>query len=482
MRTMDKNIFINKYIKAIENSNAAIFAGAGLSASAGFVNWKELLRDVAIELGLDIEKEHDLVSLAQYHVNENHTNKNTLNEIILNNFFKNVNVTQNHHILSCLPIYTYWTTNYDKLIEKSLEQNGKVVDIKSRIDDLKYLKDGRDVSLYKMHGDVEHPDDCILIKDEYERYHKDNEAFVTALSGDLLEKTFLFLGFSFTDPNLDYVLSRVRISLQNKHNRDHYCILKKINEDDFDNKADYHYANRRQELFVGDLMRNSIKVILIDDYKEITNILKTIEIKLKRKTVFISGSADEYEPFGDKISLKFVKKLSENLIKNNFKIVSGFGLGIGSSVVSGALTEIYMNQKKTDSSQLILRPFPYNEDGENKEELWHKYREDMIGYSGIAIFVFGNKTDDNGQIIYAEGVKKEFEIAKKQGCFLIPVGATGYMAKKLFEEIENNFDEYYPDITDENKKLLLSLKNIESDINLNSIKDKIFNLIINLQK
>ena len=32
--------FVNKYIKAFEENNAAIFAGAGLSVPAGYVNWK----------------------------------------------------------------------------------------------------------------------------------------------------------------------------------------------------------------------------------------------------------------------------------------------------------------------------------------------------------------------------------------------------------------------------------------------------------
>jgi integrase len=47
-------------------------------------------------------------------------------------------------------------------------------------------------------------------------YQSTRGQYVTALSGDLVAKMFLFLGFSFTDPNLDYILSRVRISLHGK--------------------------------------------------------------------------------------------------------------------------------------------------------------------------------------------------------------------------------------------------------------------------
>ena len=60
---MNKEIleFIETYIHAIKEDSAAIFAGAGLSANSGYVNWKELMRDIAEELGLDVDKRgHDV--------------------------------------------------------------------------------------------------------------------------------------------------------------------------------------------------------------------------------------------------------------------------------------------------------------------------------------------------------------------------------------------------------------------------------------
>ena len=68
--SQQQKAFINSFVNEINNGDAAIFAGAGLSASLGFVNWKELLKDLAQELHLDIEKEHDLVTVAQYHFNK----------------------------------------------------------------------------------------------------------------------------------------------------------------------------------------------------------------------------------------------------------------------------------------------------------------------------------------------------------------------------------------------------------------------------
>jgi ethanolamine ammonia-lyase small subunit len=53
MANREIELFIKDFLKEIREDNAAIFAGAGLSAAAGFVNWRELLRPIADELRLD---------------------------------------------------------------------------------------------------------------------------------------------------------------------------------------------------------------------------------------------------------------------------------------------------------------------------------------------------------------------------------------------------------------------------------------------
>ena len=168
---MIKQTLIKKLVEEIENNNLAIFAGAGLSIGSGFVDWKNLLRDLAKDIGLDVDKEYDLISLAQYHTNENGGNRSEINQLILNEFHHKVTATENHKILAKLSIDTYWTTNYDSLIEESLEKSGKVVDIKHNVDQLPISIKGRDAVVYKMHGDARDPTRAVLIKDDYENYH-----------------------------------------------------------------------------------------------------------------------------------------------------------------------------------------------------------------------------------------------------------------------------------------------------------------------
>ena len=75
------NVFINKYVKEIRNNNAAFFAGAGFSKESGYVDWKTLLEFIASELGIEVEKEHYLVALAQYCYNK-HQNRGIINDVI----------------------------------------------------------------------------------------------------------------------------------------------------------------------------------------------------------------------------------------------------------------------------------------------------------------------------------------------------------------------------------------------------------------
>jgi hypothetical protein len=218
MKTAIRN-FVTEYLGELVEGNAALFAGAGLSAPAGYVDWRELVRPLSIELELNIDLESDFVAVAQFHVNASGANRHTLHKAVIEALSPDVPPTENHRLLARLPIRTWWTTNYDKLIENALRDAGKIVDVKSAVPQLATTRPRRDATIYKMHGDVDRPDEAVATRDDYERYSTDRGAFITALAGDLVSKTFLFLGFSFTDPNLEHVLTQVRLRFQTNQRR-----------------------------------------------------------------------------------------------------------------------------------------------------------------------------------------------------------------------------------------------------------------------
>jgi hypothetical protein len=160
----------------------------------------------------------------------------------------------------------------------------------------------------------------------------------------------------------------------------------------------------------------------------------------KRKNVFISGSAYEYGRFGEENGRHFIRDLSKTLLKNGFKIISGFGSGVGNYVIEGALHSIYLEQKEKVTDQLKVYPFPNLNGG--TENIHTNYRDDMISQAGIAIFLFGNKLTDIS-VREADGMREEFEIAKSHHALLIPVGSSGYISEKLWKDILAHYDEYF---------------------------------------
>lgn len=451
--TEQQKKFVKDFVIEINSGDAAIFAGAGLSASLGFVNWKELLRDFAEELKLDIEKEHDLISLAQYHFNKFQRGK--INNKIKNAFTTLKESSENHKILSRIGIDTFWTTNYDQLIEKSLELEGKTVERKLRNEDFASNIKKKDAIVYKMHGDKDSPDEAVLTKDDYETFNDKKEFFSTTLRGDLLSKTFLFIGFSFDDPNLEYILGRIKILLKN-NTPTHYCFFKEVLEENFkdpkktteQNKEDFLYEKIKQELKIQDLVRYGIHAIMIKEYSDITAILLEIEKRLKRKNIFISGAAHEYTPYTEDTAKDLIHSLSFEIAKKEYKIISGFGLGIGSIVINGALDYKLNSNYRNLDDLLILRPFPQIQSGAKSiPKVWTDYRNEMISKAGIAIFVFGNKLKGD-EVVNSDGMLEEFEICLKHNVIPIPIGATGYISKNLWEKVTEEITQFYPENSD----------------------------------
>lgn len=451
-----KNKLIKELSNELSSNNLAIFAGAGLSVSAGFVDWKTLLRELAEEMELDINKEeNDLVSLSQYYVNSKCGKRSKINQLILDEFSQTATLTENHKILARLPIDTFWTTNYDPMIETALKDAGKVVDVKHCVEQLPVSVHKRDVVVYKMHGDASLPNQAVLIKDDYEKFHLTRNDFFNTLRGDLLTKRFLFLGFSFSDPNIDYILSRIRASYS-ENQKEHFCILRKVQQFQGETQADFEYRERKQQFFIQDLERVGISSLLIDEYAEITEILKEVEQAQKRKTIFISGAAEDYSPYSQQEVEQFIFSLSQEILKLGYRIVTGFGLGIGSSVISGAIKYLTEKSLKIDEDYLVLRPFPQDKEG---KELWSAWRKDMISYAGISIFLFGNKKNEGEEVILSNGMQEEFEISKQNGNLLIPVASTGYMAKQLWEkDLNKECDDKFKD-----EMKILSQENVTLD-------------------
>ncbi|MBL7981930.1 MAG: SIR2 family protein [Flavobacteriales bacterium] len=439
---IDSGTFIRDYLKALHSKNAAAFIGAGLSIPAGYLDWKGLLDDAIKDLRLDPDKEQDLVTVAQYYINQTGS-KTGLTQRIVSEFKRYGSPQRSHLILAELPLQVYWTTNYDQLIEQALRQVKKTPDVKYNAKQLRVTSPDRDVTVYKMHGDVDLAEDAVISKDDYERYPRKMEAFVQALSGDFIERTFLFLGLSFTDPNIDYILGRIR-SGHTGDPRQHYCIMKRVAKEPGQAAGTLNYDELRQQYFIKDLKRFGILTVLVDTYPEITSLLEKVATQYKRTSVFISGAAHEYGAWTRDNALQFTHDLSYALATARNRIITGFGVEIGSAVINGTLAYLDNAGKTVTDEDLVMRPFPQViTGGIDRAAKWTAYRKAMLAYAGIAVFIFGNKLE-GGTTVLSNGVDEEFTISSAQGIKPIAVGATGFMAEEIWKKVQGDWDTYFP--------------------------------------
>ena len=209
---------------------------------------------------------------------------------------------------------------------------------------------------------------------------------------------------------------------------------------------------------------------------KITQILKSLESFYKRPNVFISGSVecfdDNNQNDDDKHKL-FVHNLTKKILSNKCKIITGKGKTIGDITIDATLDYMFSNGYQRLDEYIKMRPFPLeftregkteNEKEAIKEDRNRKYRDEMLKEAGVAIFIYGNKQDKNTKSIEeSNGMEEEFNLAVEKGIKPIPIGATGYITKKLWDKVTNNFDEYYPSI-DGNKKTMEEIKSLMQEI------------------
>lgn len=433
--------FIRLFSDAIRQGDAAIFAGAGLSCSSGYVDWKELLRDFANDIRLNVDIETDLISVAQYYKNEMGGNRNDLNQTILCQFTKSVSENKSMSILASLPIDTYWTTNYDHIIEDSLRKENKNIDVKVSQESLAINLSNRDAVVYKFHGDISDPSKAILTKDDFELFDNSHKLFITSLQGDLITKTFVFVGYSLCDPNILHILSKMRILL-GENQRSHFYLLKRININDYTDSNKYKYDCIKQDHVIKDLKRYGIRAVLIDDYSEIPNIFERIKKHYYTSSVFVAGSCRNYGNWSSEQAYQFLYSLGYKLIENRYKVSTGLIEGVGPQLVNGVLTAIndyHLNIEKYLSIKTL--PLINGKSEHMSEESKKLFQHNMISQAGIILFIFGNQYY-NGELSISKGVLEDYERALAQNKYIIPVGSTGFASEKILNEIETNIENY----------------------------------------
>jgi len=434
----NRDIFLKEYPAALADETAAIFVGAGVSMAAGYPSWKGLLHDIGQELGLDSGDVSDLAALAQWHIRAS-AGATRIRQIIRDEIGAEKPIPATVEVIARLPMRHIWTTNYDKLIERAFSAIGRPLDIISASSDIALKPKAGAVRLYKMHGTVDRLNDVVISTDDYELFRSKRGAFLPLLHAHLSSLSLLFIGLSLTDPNVRHVLASIRENFSEAP-PEHFAIVRPPHRSDFDTRAQFEARLTQHKHWADDLQRYGLRVVEIDDYDEVPELLLELERKVAQQRVWVSGSW----PVGQEGAARagFVHEVAYGigaaLANEGYTLVSGSGLLVGSAAVSGFLSSLQRTGCWDLERRLIARPFPQPLQGREPDvRQWELLRTELGRLSGIVIFIGGQKVNPNGEVVDADGVFAEFEIARKNGSFVLPIGATGGAAARIAESLLN---------------------------------------------
>ena len=428
--TKAKKVFIDNFINQLKLSNLSFFLGAGVSVGAGFPSWEELLDDIANDIGIDLKKETNYYKIFQYCVNE--LSLSTVKQRVYEKLSKLSYKSEGIESALRLPIDSFWTTNFDQVLEKNIEFKHAVRPIiiykDSDLTNVQSNLSRANFKVFKLNGHLEDRKSWVLTQSDLEKYRDDHSGMLTFFRRELVQNTFFFLGNSFTDTVILSALSEVK-KYFGELNQYHYTILKRDKE-----RQDF-------EFFVRDLeKRYGIKTLVVESYSEIPIVINEISERLRKRQVYFSGSFRSISREEQDFVTGLSEKLTTMLLEYGFKICSGMGRRLGDLIAGSSLRWLVENNHIVSKS-LVLRPDKYYQHGADGKpnDITRRMREYAQHDSGIAVFICGQETEDSSG---SEGTYQEFEIAKENNLKIIPIGATGYEARKIWQEVKNNITRY----------------------------------------
>lgn len=217
--------------KAIRNGGAVIWAGAGLSAYAGYPVGTAFARILADEIG-EFQSTETLILPDVAERYEVVKGRDALLDKISEVFGKEPTSVETHRKLSLIKRIPFIvTTNYDRLFETAYGDG--IISIVSE-QELSKTKDqgwgDRKPLLYKLHGDVDHPDQLVITRTDYKRFEK--ESFLWKRISTLpVEYPIIFIGYSLNDENTRSLLDNIFERLGPRE-QPYIIITKKAETDD----------------------------------------------------------------------------------------------------------------------------------------------------------------------------------------------------------------------------------------------------------
>lgn len=422
--SIEKEQFLKQFSQQALDERISLFLGAGGSCDVGYPNWADLFKPFAKELDTPIDESTDYYKLAQYY--SNNFGSAELRKRINDRINRNKHESPLLDELIDIGFSNIWTTNFDNAVELNFQEKEVLTNKVFRDSDFSNIDINKRINIFKMNGDVTNLEGIVATQSDYEQYTDSHRIMLMFFKRELISSTFLFIGYSFTDHLVLECLSEITRYLGDSANF-HYTIMK-------NNEKNPYF-----KYFVYDLEhRYHIRVLLVDDYKDIPVILKDLNERIRSKRVFISGAFSSLETNIEEFSHSLSRNLTATLLDNDYRIINGIGRRFGTHLIGYANEFLAKQGIKDVEKYLIVKPFVGNQKSSAKDK--KKSREKVIRQCGSAIFVFGE--EDGNSVNTRSGVLEEFEIACKQHKIVIPIAYPGMISEEIWRKVKDNITQY----------------------------------------
>lgn len=200
---------LNELAESFLRGNVVLFVGADLAQCAGLPGWIELIRPLAQSVGYQLPDQDRLISVdhlltaAQRYANQNGY-PSLLRRLRDALDTTGIRPTPAHKLIASLPVKVIFSTYYDNLVERALEDAGHRLYV--IVGDLQLgFWDEKHSQVVKLYGDLYRPESIVLAKRDFNTYSESHRRLVEQLRTTLETKTALFLGFNMQDPFFDQI-------------------------------------------------------------------------------------------------------------------------------------------------------------------------------------------------------------------------------------------------------------------------------------
>ncbi|NOQ22352.1 MAG: hypothetical protein GQ565_06850 [Candidatus Aegiribacteria sp.] len=202
------NEIIKRLSKLAASHKIVPFLGAGTSVNHLNLDWDQISSEMADSLGVS-KKMGNIEVASEY--------SNTLGEEAFCSFLESKLLVEKYsENLDLVPLLVLsmgmgliYTTNQDNVFEKCVEKYARQYRTVIQLSDLSGYLPGERLFI-KYHGDLGVPMSVVFTKESYAKRMNDESNFLNIrMRSDLLTKSFLFIGYSFRDPNVCMIFEEI---------------------------------------------------------------------------------------------------------------------------------------------------------------------------------------------------------------------------------------------------------------------------------